>query len=188
MMRIISIAVLLAIAGAVFFLYTKPAYDEIQGTSGQVDRFNQALERARELQDLKRSLLARFNTFTPDQLNRLSKLLPDHVDNVRLVLDLDNLALQNNMTVQNVTFNTRKRDEENQSVIGSLTSASTPVDSLILEFSISGTYDDFVRFMDDLESSLRIVDLVGLNLQRSSVGGDAQLYAFTVAVRTYWLK
>jgi Tfp pilus assembly protein PilO len=177
---------MLSIAGAVFFWYTMPAYDDVGSVKQEIARYDQALERARELQELKRALVTRYNTFSSDQINRLQKLLPDHIDNVRLVLDLDSLALRHNMPIQGVTVS-EKEQGRSETVLSALSEESTPVDSRVLEFSTTGTYEDFVRFMSDLESSLRIVDLAGLTLNRSTSEG-VDLYQFTVAVKTYWLK
>ena len=55
-------------------------------------------------EQLKQSLLSRFNAFKTEDLDRLRKLLPDHVDNVRLILDLDNLAARHGMALQNVVI------------------------------------------------------------------------------------
>ena len=93
----------LAVAGGIFFLYTQPAYDNVQVLKGRIAQYDQALDKAAELQQLKQSLLSRFNAFRPEDLDRLQKLLPDHVDNVRLILDLDRST--------RIRFEVRSRNE-----------------------------------------------------------------------------
>jgi len=197
MTKIIAIFVALGIAGGVFFLYTKPTYDEVQRIKAEVSQFDAALNKARELQDLKRTLLARYNTFTSEQLNRLTRLLPDHVDNVRLVLDLDSMASRYGMAVQNVVINRAAETDKasQQTVLGALTAQSSVSDSLTMQFSMRGTYTNFVSFLEDLESGLRLVDLVALSLQADndsteSADGAPQepRYTYNVTIRTYWLK
>src|SRR3989338_10618623 len=113
MMKTIFSVAGLAIAGAAFILFTQPNYDTAKALEAQIAEYNQALDKAAELQQLKQSLLSRYNAFNPADLDRLHKLLPDHVDNVRLVLDLDNLAARNGMALQNVLIFTtfRVRDQ-----------------------------------------------------------------------------
>lgn len=188
--------IMLAIAGGVFFVYTKPTYDKIDTLKAEISQFDSALDKSKEMQELKRSLLSRYNTFTSEQLNRLSRLLPDHVDNVRLVLDLDSLASRYGMAVQNVVVD---RDlsvvNQEQTVIGALSAQAAQYDSLTMQFATRGTYASFVAFLKDLESSLRIVDLVALTVDPDStpVGPDGEplgdpIYRYNVTLRTYWLK
>ena len=43
--------------------------------------------------------------------------------------------------------------------------------------------------MSDLETSLRIIDLIDLKVSTGAeVGGGEPLYSFEVTLRTYWLK
>ena len=61
---VISLVCLLA-AGAVFFMYTQPTYDTVQAENAQIAQYDEALTKASELQQLKQSLLSRYNTFDP---------------------------------------------------------------------------------------------------------------------------
>lgn len=196
MSKILTIFITLGIAIGVFFLYTKPAYDKIQGIKDDVAQFDAALDKARELQELKRSLLARYNTFTSEQLNRLTHLLPDHVDNVRLVLDLDSAAQRYGMAVQNVIINkgAEAANAQPQTVLGSLAAQSVAYDSVTMQFTLRGTYPSFVGFMQDLEAGLRLVDLVALSVEPEAIAKEGEaaqeepVYRYNVTIRTYWLK
>lgn len=195
MTRFIIAIVGMLVAGSVFFLYTKPTYDQIKLVQQQIGQYDQALERANELQERKQELLTRYNAFNPGDLERLQKLLPDHVDNVRLVLDFDNLASKHRLAIQNVSIGRGGSDgaAKNAAAIQSIGGDNKDYDSLTLKFSTQGTYDGFVTFMDDIQASLRIVDLVALSLSPASKGSDSAeggeiAYRFDVTIRTYWLK
>lgn len=200
---IISI-VSLAIAGGVFFMYTEPTYDNTKVLQLKIDQHNKALEKAAELKKLQETLLSRFNAFNKSDVDRLHKLLPDHVDNVRLLLDLDHLASSFGMALQNVVISSPASESADNTVIGSIGAGKQKYDSLTLKFSTHGTYADFVAFMESLESSLRIVDLVALTLTPEGQGGGGQVlassrgggsaaasaysYKYDITVRTYWLR
>lgn len=185
---ILSVAAL-AIAGAVLFFYTQPTYDKVLALEAEIGEYNEALEKAAELQALKQSLLSRYNAFNPSDIDRLHKLLPDHVDNVRLVLDLDNLAGRHGMALQNVTLSNPTATAE-KGAIGAIGSGREKFNSLTLKFTTHGTYANFRGFIEDLERSLRIVDLVSLNLQEGSDNkpGQEPQYRYDITIRTYWLK
>lgn len=181
---------LLGVGGAValFLLYTKPAYDGVQALQAENESYDLALEKAAELQRLKQSLLSRYNAFNPADIERLHKLLPDHVDNVRLILDLDTLASRHNLSIQNMVVSRPGNEETSgRSVIGPSRSA---YDSVTLSFATAATYEQFQTFLTDLEDSLRIVDLVSLSIDGGNTGqsGGEPVYAFSITLRTYWLK
>ncbi len=210
-MRPIIAIIGVVLAGGIFFWYTKPAYDGVQETRANIAQYDAALDKAAELQTLKQTLLSRFNTFDPADLDRLQKLLPDHVDNVRLILDLDKLAEQYGLALQNVDVSSsQKQTAKSQTALGAVGSSNQKYDSLTLTFGTTATYSDFVRFLTDLESSLRIVDLVSLTIasgtsgaagpsnptnpfpQSTKVTSSAKstepLYTYNITLRTYWLK
>ncbi|PIT91031.1 hypothetical protein COU17_02555 [Candidatus Kaiserbacteria bacterium CG10_big_fil_rev_8_21_14_0_10_49_17] len=186
MIKVLTPILLVIATVGIFLGYINPAYAEIQALRADEEQFNQALERARELQSVRDALLSRYNTFAKDDIDRLEKLLPDHIDNVRLILDIDGIASKYNMRTRNVTIsqgNNSRSSSQNETAVVSVD--TNPYGSVVIEFSVAATYEDFLRFLHDLESSLRVVDLVGLSFQ-SDVSGD--LYEFAVSLKTYWLK
>ena len=209
-MKLIIAIVGVVLAGGMFFWYTKPAYDSSLALRAGIAQNNAALDKAAELQKLRQTLLSRFNTFDPADLDRLQKLLPDHVDNVRLILDLDNLAEDAGLALQNVDVSSaQKQTAKNQTALGAIGASNQKYDSLTLTFSTVTTYSDFVGFLKSLESSLRIVDLASLTITPSQSGvavasatnafpasnarnpagsRSEPLYTFNMTLRTYWLK
>lgn len=202
MVKIIISVVSLVIAGGVFFMYTESAYSNTKLLQVNIDQRNQALNKAAELKKLQETLLSRFNAFNKNDLDRLHKLLPDHVDNVRLILDLDHLAGTFGMALQNVVISSPASESADKTVIGSIGAGKQKYDSLTLTFSTHGTYANFIAFMESLESSLRIVDLVALSLTPESQSGGGRAaslnatqeaasgssYKYDITVRTYWLR
>lgn len=190
MMRYIFAILALIIAGAIFFWYTKPTYDSVQSIKDESSQYDAALSKAAELQQLKQQLLQRYNSFSPTDLDRVQKLLPDHVDNVALILDLDNLAAKYKMPIENVDVSTPASTATGETGVASIGASGQKYNSVTIRFSTRGTYTDFISLMKDLEQSLRVVDLVGLTLAPNagtSSSGETQ-YTFDMTLRTYWLK
>lgn len=178
----ISLVSLIA-AGAIFFMYTQPTYDTVQAQNATIGQYDQALQKATELQTIKQTLLSKYNSFNPTNIERLQKLLPDHVDNVRLILDMDNLAQKHGMAMQNVAVSAAP-NQNAQTAVGTINASKQKYDSLTIKFTTVGTYDTFRQFLGDLQSSLRIVDLVALDLTPV----DTVRYSYDITLRTYWLK
>lgn len=190
MSRTLIALTFLAGAGALFFFYTKPAYDGVRVIQQQITQYDQALTKAAELQRLKQSLLSRFNAFNPEDVDRLHKLLPDHVDNVRLVLDLDTLASQHGFALQNVVIDAPMKDTKGKNEPIVIGPNREVYDSLTLRFATSGTYPNFVDFIKAVETSLRLVDVVSLTMDADAgdPGGSDPLFRYDITLRTYWLK
>lgn len=192
MIRTVISALCLLGAGAIFFMYTQPTYDSVQTENAQIAQYDEALSKASELQQLKQSLLSRYNTFDSTQIDRLQKLLPDHVDNVRLILDIDSLAGKHGMALQNVVVSQNSSSQGSQSATGIIGASKQSYDALTIKFTTQGSYDTFRQFLAAVESSLRIVDLVSLNIARGSSGTQGNvavpLYTYNITLRTYWLK
>jgi Tfp pilus assembly protein PilO len=186
MIRYIFALLALFIAGAIFFWYTKPTYDGVQAIKDESAQYDAALAKAAELQQLKQQLLSRYNSFSPTDLDRVQKLLPDHVDNVALILDLDNLAARYQMPMENVDVST-PASSGGDTGIATIGSSGQKYDSVTIHFSTRGSYTNFLSLMKDLEQSLRIVDLVSLNLTPSQQSANGE-YSYDLTLRTYWLK
>jgi len=172
--------VAVAVAIALFYWYIDPTYASIKELRAQQATLDVALNRSLELQQARDELLSKYNTFSQDELGRLEKLLPDHVDNVRLILDLDGIASRYGMRVRNVSI----EEPRNTRTANAIGVDDTQYESLVLSFTVSGQYSTFRQFVADLERSLRIVDIVGLSFSANDEG----VYDFTVSLRTYWLK
>jgi Tfp pilus assembly protein PilO len=162
-----------------FFGYIDPSYDGVKALKVQENEFNQALNKSKELKEIRDELISKYNAFSTNDLNRLNKLLPDNVDNVRLVLDIDNIASAYNMRIKDVTI--IRSEEREPGIIGP---SENLYESVKLTFSTVSSYENLKLFLKDLESSLRIVDVI----EASFIQPIGDLYEYNIGIRTYWLK
>lgn len=186
---IISVVGILVSLG-IFFFYTKQTYDSTASTRTQLAEYDQALVKAAELQQRKEALLQKYNQFTPEELDRLQKFLPDHVDNVRLILDLDNIATRRGMALQNVAVEKPGGPNDiSQTAIGTISSSKQKYDTLTTSFTTQGTYASIQQLLMDLETSLRLIDIVSFDMAPTGLKlGSEPQYTFKITMRTYWLK
>lgn len=173
----------IVIAGGIFFGFINPTYTSLKALKAEEATYDGALSRSRELQSVRDKLLARYNTFSTNNLARLSKLIPDNIDNVRLILDLDGIAAGYGMHVRNVSLDANA-SQASRTAQGQVGPGDARYDYVTLSFTVSGTYDTFRAFLADLESSLRLVDVSGISFSSTPTG----LYEYTVGIKTYWLK
>lgn len=180
-MRVITPIIFLGIAVVVFFSLIQPFYADSQKLRADHDEFATALERAQELKAVREQLTAKYDSFSAEDIDRLHRLLPDNINNVRLVLDIDALAEKHKLF-----FSQIKADQPEQASVNGANGAGAGMlyGTATLSFSLAGTYDDFLAFMVDLERSLRLVDLEMLDV----TAGEGSVYDYSVTLRTYWLR
>lgn len=179
---------LILLSIGLFFMYIDPTYKNIQEIRLEQEKFDQALNKSKELQQTRDNLLIKYNKFLTSDLDRLKKLLPDNVDNVRLVLDIDKIASTYGMRIKDVSIDTG--EDKNAGTIGPST---TKYESVTLSFSLTSSYNNLIRFIRDLEKSLRIVDITEVSLTSEVASGlnkeiPQDLYQYNISLKTYWLK
>ena len=181
-MRLIMPIVLIAAAIGLFALYTNGTYQRIKGLQVQVGAFETALTTANSLKAQRDSLLSKRNTFSADNVQKLERILPDNVDNIRFIIDINSIAARHNLSLKNVSLGTVS-DSKNKRWALAVGSSGDPVGSAEVSFSLTASYDDYLAFLQDVEHSLRIVDVEKLSFKP----GQGGTYEFTMAIKTYWL-
>ena len=144
-------------------------------------QYQDALNKSASLNKLRQDLTTKFNSISVEDKDRLDKMIPDSVDNIRLILDIDSIARVHGMRILGTKIiQGPSADERNNPTIVD----TKPYSSMGLSFSVTSSYDNFLNFLNDLEHSLRIVDITGIQIQPQRTG----VYSFSVNLKTYWLK
>jgi Tfp pilus assembly protein PilO len=173
-------ALLLVISAGLFFAFITPTYSDVQSLQAENGHLSEALDKSRELQSVRDTLRAKYNTFSSGDLDKLQKLVPDHIDNIRLILDVESIAKSHNITVNQFAFS----GDGGTGPGSSSETAGGAYGSIIFQFSVTTDYDTFKAFMNDIEHSLRVIDIIALGIDPSDSGKNT----YQVSIRTYWLK
>jgi len=202
MVKIITSIILIIASLYIIFGYVKPTYNTTDAILKAGSQYDKALHKARQIQERKRLLLEQYNNlFAGQDLSKLEKMLPSTADNVRLILDIDGIAASRGIRIGSVKIQ-KSADARNSAQTGAVGFATAeqsaqPYKSMVVEFTTVTTYENFKHFLQDLERSLRIVDLVSLKVspayrQKSTTTGqdndEPAIYKFRVGIKTYWLK
>lgn len=181
MIRFILPIVLTVAAIGLFVVYTNPAYQTIKSLRTQAAQYDDALDKAQELRSIRDTLLSKRNTFSQTDLDRLQRALPDNVDNIRLIIDINNIAARHGLSLSSINVNGVSDSSTARSALA-VGASGDAVGSVTVNFAVAASYDDFLSFLHDLEHSLRIVDVENISF---NVGATTDSYA--LAIRTYWL-
>lgn len=180
MTRVLLPLVLLAAAIGLFLLYTNPTYTQSKELAITAGSYDEALDKSKELKSIRDQLLSKRNTFSNDDVQKLQKVLPDNVDNIRLIIDINNIATRHGLSLKGVSLGETSQSSTNQST-AAVGSSGDPTGSVEVGFTVTASYTDMLVFLHDLEHSMRLIDIEKLSFK----GGVSSDYVFTI--RTYWL-
>ena len=202
MLRLITPIILIALSIGGFVLFVSPMYKETNVLKEHVSSYNQALDNSKALENERDKLTKKYSAIDPVNLDKLQKLLPDNVDNIRLILEIEKIASPYGMILKDVKYETEsKADKAAPNTTGGVGTVaggtqikqnSKEYGTWDLGFSIEGKYNDFINFTKDLESNLRIVDIASIQFNSdvplTGAKSFSESYKYSFKVKTYWLK
>jgi Tfp pilus assembly protein PilO len=187
-MNIITPLILIIISIGTFFAYIDPNYrgqNLSNGDKSIVDlqkedaEYQKALNDSSAIRDKREKLQDKKSKFSESDLLKLEKLLPDNIDNIKLIIDMNNIAQKHNLELKGAKLDTAAKTDTNK-----LGADNNKYGTVGISFSVTSSYDNFQNFLSDLEKSLRLVEITELSVTGNSTG----LYEFSVGLKTYWLK
>ncbi|MDP2650390.1 MAG: hypothetical protein Q8P16_02385, partial [bacterium] len=148
--RVLPILALMLSIG-IFFAYVNPTWNgPIAETKAAIAADVDALTAADIYTKQQAELARQQEAIDPANLARLSVFLPDSVDNVGLILDLNTLAARSGVSLSNVDV-AAKSGSADANVGGALPiSETSPIDSVDLSLSAVGTYVAFQTFLSGI--------------------------------------
>ena len=207
-----------------------PATKSVKELKIEAQEYDDAINKAKEIERIRDSLNNTFKSISRDDIEKISRLLPDHIDSVRLIIDINSVAKRFGMTLRNINLAITNSTANNRAIqpAGVSSPSASPgasavfgggvstapgnqkYDSAQLSFSVSGSYENFIGFLKELEQSLRIVDVTTLSFKAvgasdahsavnkgnnplgapaiSSPISSGDNYEYTMSIRTYYLK
>src|SRR6185437_11731277 len=137
---------LVVAAIGLFVVYTNPTYQATKALAAQVSAYNSALDKSKELRAVRDQLLSKRNTFAPSDVQKLEELLPDNVDNIRLIIDINNIATRHGLALSDVQIGDLSSGKNSKSTLTTPTSGG-PVGSVSVGFAVDTTYDNMLTFV-----------------------------------------
>lgn len=196
---IFSISIII-ISGILFFTIVNPLYSSVSNLRTEVTTYNVALDHSTELQKTRDQLIDTYKHIKQEDRDRLEHFLPNTVNNIKFILEVERIANLHSMSIKNIKFDTAKAQETKTTASGATTiitandpSANLPYGIFPIEFSTEGNYDAFSLFLKDLEHNLRLVDIKSISFtvpapSDRGIGPDPSIYTYSIKVQTYWLK
>ncbi|MFA6459232.1 MAG: hypothetical protein WCV79_02440 [Candidatus Paceibacterota bacterium] len=197
MNRNVTAVILVILAIGVYLEFTSKFWLAAQEVRTVNETYITAIDNAAKLIEKRDQILQEYNALSAIDQDRLNKILPTSVDNIRLIVDLNSVALRRGLTVKGIkaTAPDAKTAQSTQisQPVGAITSGvgavSSPLsqfalDTVTVSFDTDATYQQFVQFLRDLEANLHILDVSKLKV----VAHDNGINEYSVELKTYWLR
>ncbi|MCX6715966.1 MAG: hypothetical protein NT077_03035 [Candidatus Taylorbacteria bacterium] len=205
MNRNLTAIILVIIGVGVYFMVTRSMMADANLVKVKNDQLALALNNAEEIIKSREAVVAQYTSISKEDRDKLDKMIPSAVDNIRLVIDLNNLAKSNQLSLTDVKASIPSNSNKGFGSSGVKSSSSLPppptpgmsqgfapsqyltepiLDKVNITFKTTATYQQFIDFLQDIEMNLRIMDLSKLSIKVS----DADTYDFDVEFQTYWLR
>jgi hypothetical protein len=185
-----TIAIMLAIG--IFFAYVRPVWNgPVAATKLSIQNNTDALVAAAEYKARENELAAARNAIDASNLERLATFLPDSVDNVTLILNINALAARSGILLSNVDVIANKEASAKKVSTGSAAAATPPsgtslgpVGSVDLALTAVGSYAALQTFLAGIEKSARLLDVRDIVVTSTETG----VYSYKMTMRLYWLR
>lgn len=189
----------------IIFSYIKPAYTNLQSIQVETEKYEGALKSAQNFNTELRNQLSQANALTTTQLQKLDRYLPEDIDTISVMRDIEIIAKQYALEVTGLgvgeeilmgeesSSNTEYFGEDDTFMMEENTSDVLPQASLEFTVKVSGEYEDFKLFLQDLERNAYPLEVTSLTLTPDSAEASqsaaqtASGYAYDLKLQTYKL-
>jgi len=173
------VMLIVSLAIGYFFVYSPSK--TLPSLIGQQQDYRHFLATIGDIETKKGELLTKYNNIPQEYRQTINTVLPDSLDFVRLVSQIDSVAAGYGISIDNIT------SRETSNSVGETVEGAQPervYNSAIVGFSFITSYENFSLFINHLEKSLRILDIKSLTIKE----GEEGTFVFGVEFETYWLK
>lgn len=169
------------IAFSLLYAFAYPFWTEVSLKMEEKTKYQKIIEDVNMLNQRKDQILSQMDSISPENQNRINSFMPSALDFVKLTSDINAVGSKYGISVDRV--NSTKRDRS----VGNSIEEAQPAkvyDTASINFGFSSSYQNFIKFVNDLESSLRILDINTVSINPKEGG----VYDFTMEMDTYWAE
>lgn len=172
---------LIAVFVAAAFFVLRPVLDDIKQTNAQTESQIETINRQRSyLASLQQSVAAA-QTIPATTLDQVGRALPDDPNLPSLLVQFGSAATRNNVRIDTLNFSQASNVTAAQNAAKPAVAANPQVRPLDISMTLHAfNYFDVKRFLSDLESSLRLMDVLGI-----TANGAGNQVTYTLQMRTY---
>ena len=166
-------ALLMAVAGILFWVLAMPAYDKVNNLRSAQDERGSILDNHTAIIGNLDKLNKQYSANAAN-IQRFANIVPATKDSAELVSTMQALASQNGLTLTGIALSAAQNQDTN------------PYNTQPIDIGLSGSYPSFRSFLNALETNLRVIDVQTIDV--NPISGNVSTLSFRVKANTYYLK
>jgi len=178
--------IVIGICAGTYFMYINPTVSDVKDLSQKKSSYNQVLAGSKEVAAKRDDVFTDYNNISLNDINKLDKIVPEIFNSVLFANDINAMASRNSLVVEEFVVDPQ-RTEDRDAMINQ--GENNLYKTTIITFRLVGQYRQFIDFLTELESNLRLVDVVGLTIK--TVGGQrstSDSLEYSLEINTYSLR
>jgi cell division protein FtsL len=151
-MRYITAVIFASLATILVVAYAYPTYESTTKLKDRVVELKSYVDKAQKAQIKINDLENRYRMFPDGANERMNKMLPETIDDIRLTIDITDLATSYGLSLANPSIKKLAVDKNNS------------LQPYMVSFAIEASYRTFRLFLKDLEYWLQLRDITSLSI------------------------
>lgn len=164
-----------------YLSFIKPWYLEARDIYAEAIGYEEAALKYEEYSRLLNNKAQTIRDLTPRTKDRINQVVPVGIDEIRILLDLQNITKEEQMLFGNVDV-----EVSEDTSFPLQTGDAIQVDVINVSFDAIGTYEQFKTLLQRLESSLTLFEVTEISFSAPEEASPFQ--QFSLSVRTHVLK
>lgn len=159
--------------------------EAVQVLNGKKSQQNNLLLKTRELASKRDAVLTDYNNISVSDVDKLNKIIPDSFSSVLFINDISALAGENGLVVKEFKLN-QPKTEIRDAIVNR--SKDQVYKTTVISLKLQGAYSQFVKFINDLDASLRLVDVQSVSVKPIGIqGGGLSSLEYLLEMNAYSL-
>jgi Tfp pilus assembly protein PilO len=186
-----SLVIILCILASVLIIWQLilPVYDKISVAKEEVSQAQKKVEKLEELEKKLKELNQVYKE-KEDLINKLYKIMPKNKDIPEILNRFESLSLQSGVILASIDFVEAEKTKKSSTASNALNAqgaaivlaAENPPEKLGLDIRVSGTYEAFRGFLNNLENCVRLANVKKLDFSFKGEGSDLADFDITADV------
>jgi Tfp pilus assembly protein PilO len=179
---VVSLGIIIVCFG-MYYLYLSPTIGEVKGLATKNEEYQKIIDTTKELALKRDEISKQYNNIPESDIEKLNKIIPAEFDSVLFANDINNIAQKHGIQVKGL----RSSDSSQNSA----TSDAPPLPYKIykVEMTLKGPYTNFIDFLENIESSLQLVDVTELGVKYlKGTDGSIDNSDYRLSINVYSLR
>ncbi len=185
MSRFTAAIIFLVIGISMLVFLVWPAYTSVMHSRDLLATQNIAIDKLNSIIKSRDLLQEQYGSISASDSEKLNEFIPSGTGIRKLLVGVGALASRDGMALKNIDFTsqTAVASQPTSVLTGASSKQNGPYQTLPFHFSISGSYESFLKFLNDIQLSVRTIDITEITFS----GGRNQVYDFSIKANTYYL-